>query len=226
MKKLLIITLSLLPVLIMGQEKGSKKIFNTDSLDYNEEYYVMKKNPGVKHGAYNKQTKRNGIPFEKGFYRDGKRNGNWKIKLQGNSPIYSSGSYAAGKKIGQWTYYYDSKVDQVYDHTSNKVITSNRKAGELDYIGGLTLIRTFIEENLIYNESAKKKGIKGKVYLSFKVNDKGEIHNVIITKGVNDLLDIEALRVVRLIPSSWVLPIKGGFPSGGSFSWEINFGSK
>jgi len=226
MKKLLIITLSLLPLLSIGQEKGSKKIFNTDSLDYNEEYYVMKKNPEVKHGEYSKLTKKNGIAFEKGFYKDGKRDGKWTIKLQGYSGVYSTGSYADGKKIGQWTYYYNNKVDQIYDHTANKVITSKREAGKLDYIGGSTLIRTFIEENLIYSEDAKKRGIKGKVNLSFDVNDKGEIHNVTITKGVHALLDTEALRVVRLIPSSWILPMKNGFPTGGSYSWEINFGSK
>jgi len=224
MKKLLFITLALLPLLSIAQGKGSKKILNTDSLDYNEEFYVMKKNPSVKHGEYYKQTKKNGIPFEKGFYKDGKRDGKWKIKIQGNSRVYSTGKYVAGKKVGQWTYYYDSKVDQIYDHTANKVITSNRSAGQLDYIGGLTLIRTFIEENIVYNESAKKSGIRGKIYLSFDVNDKGEIHNVVVTKGVNQLLDREALRVVRLIPSAWILPMKAGFATGGSFKWEIVFG--
>lgn len=225
MKKILLITITLLPILTMGQEKGSKKIMNTDSLGYNEEYYVMKKTPDVKHGEYQKQTKKNGIAFEKGFYKDGKRDGKWTIKVQGNSLVYSTGSYAAGKKIGQWTYYFDGLVDQIYNHTTNKVITSKRETGKLDYIGGKTLIYTFIDENLIYNESAKKRGIKGKVYLSFDVNAKGEIHNVVVTKGVNDLLDVEALRVVRLIPSTWVLPLKGGLPSRGSFTWIINFGS-
>jgi TonB family protein len=224
MKKLIIISFALLPMLIMAQGKGSKKITNTDSLDYNEEYYVMRKNSGVKHGEYQKQTKRNSIIFEKGFYKNGKRDGKWTIKLQGISTVYSTGSYVDGKKVGQWTYYYDSKVDQIYDHTANKVITSKREKGKLDYIGGLTLIRTFIEETLIYNLSAKKRGIKGKVYLTFDVNEKGEINNVVITKGVHDLLDVEALRVVRLIPSHWILPMKAGFPTRGSFNWEINFG--
>jgi outer membrane biosynthesis protein TonB len=210
----------------MGQEKGSKKIFNTDSLGYNEEYYVMKKTPDVKHGKYQKQTKKNGIAFEKGFYKNGKRDGKWTIKIKGNSRVYSTGSYSAGKKIGQWTYYFDGLVDQVYDHSSGKVITSKREKGKLDYIGGKTLIYTFINENLRYNESAKKRGIKGKVYISFDVNDKEEIYNVVITKGVHDLLDVEAMRVIRLLPSHWVLPMKAGFPVKGSFTWVINFGSR
>ncbi len=225
MKKLLIIFLALLPLLTIAQEKGSKKITITDSLNYNEEYYVMKKTPDVKHGEYQKQTKK-GTAFEKGFYKNGKRDGKWTIKLQGDSRIYSTGKYAAGKKIGQWTYYYDSKVDQIYDHSTNKVITSNREAGKLDYIGGKTLIHTFIDENLIYNESAKTRGIKGKVFITFDVNVDGEIKNVVITKGVHDLLDVEAMRVIRLLPSAWILPNVGGAPAKGSFSWEINFGSR
>jgi TonB family protein len=216
----------LLPLLGMAQGKGSKKIMNTDSVGYNEEFYVMKKTPTVKHGEYRKQTKKGGIAFEKGFYKNGKRDGKWIIKMKGNSRVYSTGSYKAGKKIGQWTYYYDSKVDQIYDHTANKVITSKREKGKLDYIGGRTLIRIFIEEILVYNESAKKRGIRGKVYLTFKVNDKKEVHTINITKGVHDLLDVEALRVVELIPPNWILPLKAGFPTGGDFSWEINFGSK
>lgn len=224
MKKLLIIALAILPLLSISQGKGSKKIFSTDSLGYDEEFYVMKKNAGVKHGEYKKQTKKNGIAFEKGFYKDGKRDGEWTIKVQSNSRVYSTGKYVAGKKVGQWTYYFDSKVDQIYDHTTNKVILSKREKGKLDYIGGKTLIYTFVEKNLVYSKRTRQSGIKGKVYLSFDVNEDGEIHNIIITKGVHELLDIEALRVIRLIPSFWVLPMKGELPTGGSFIWEINFG--
>lgn len=224
MKTTLLILATLLSSLSFGQEKGSKKITITDSLDYNEEYYVMKKNLTVKHGDYFKKTKKNGIAFEKGHYKDGKRDGKWTIKLQGNSRVYSTGSYVLDKKVGQWTYYYDGKVDQVYDHTAKKVVSSKREANKLDFIGGKTLIHTFVDQTMVYNESAKKRGIKGKVYLSFDVNDLGEVHNVIVTKGVHDLLDVEALRVIRLLPSNWVLPLKNGFPSKGSFTWEINFG--
>jgi hypothetical protein len=81
MKKLITIVIILLPILSMGQGKGSKKIMNTDSVGYNEEFYVLKKNPTIKHGEYQKQTKKNGIAFEKGFYKDGKRDGKWTIKL-------------------------------------------------------------------------------------------------------------------------------------------------
>ena len=225
MKKLLTIAIALLPILSVAQDKGTKKVTVTDSLDYNEEYYVWKKTPEVKHGPYQKQTKK-GIAFEKGDFKDGKRDGKWAIKLQANSQIYSTGNYAAGKKVGQWTYYYDGKVDQIYDHTANKVVTSKREAGQLDYIGGKTLIRSFIEDHLIYNESAKKRGIKGKVYVTFDVNAEQEVKNVVITKGVHDLLDVEAMRIVRLIPARWILPTNNGEPTKGSFEWVINFGSR
>ena len=162
--------------------------------------------------------------FKKGTYKNGKRDGKWTIKLQGKSTVFSKGSYKDGKKVGQWTYYFDSKVDQIYDHTENKIITSKRETGKLDYIGGKALISTFVDENFIYNESAKKRGILGKVFLSFDVNVEGEIKNVVVTKGVHDLLDVEALRVIRSIPSAWVLPLKAGYPARGSFEWVINIG--
>jgi hypothetical protein len=225
MKKLLIIGLAIMPLLVWSQEKGTKKFINKDSLNYDEEYYVMKKDPSVKHGEYKKMTKK-GIAFEKGYFKNGKRDGKWTIKMQGDSRFYAKGSYAAGKKVGQWTYYYDSQVDQVYDHTANKVISSKREKGKLDYIGGRTLIHMFIEDNLIYNESAKTSGIKGKVYISFDVNVEQEVKNVVITKGVHDLLDVEAMRIVRFIPPRWILPSNGGELMKGSFEWVINFGSR
>ena len=107
MKNIILIIICLLPLLSISQGKGSKKITITDSFNYNEEYYVMKKNPTVKHGDYSKKTKKNGIAFEKGVYKEGQRSGKWTIKLQSNSRVYSTGSYATGKKVGKWSYYYD-----------------------------------------------------------------------------------------------------------------------
>ena len=64
------------------------------------------------------------------------------------------------------------------------------------------------------------------MYISFDVNVEQELKNVVITKGVHDLLDVEAMRIVRLIPPAWILPNKDGLPAKGSFIWEINFGSR
>ena len=226
MKRLIILTLVLAPLFTLAQGKGSKKIVNKDSIGYNEEYYVMKKNPTVKHGEYYKQTKTNGIAFEKGFYKNGQRDGKWTIKLQGESQVVSKGSYSNGKKVGQWVYGYFEKVDQIYDHTTNKVIQSKRGTAELDYIGGMTLIHTSIQDSLVYSESAKKRGIRGKVIVTFNVNTKGEIYHVVLKKGVHTLLDTEAMNVIRTIPSAWILPLKNGEATNGSFEWVINFGSK
>ena len=47
---------------------------------------------------------------------------------------------------------------------------------------------------------AEKKNIQGKVYVSFVVDTDGSITNVNIVRGVNELLDTEALRIVSSFP--------------------------
>ena len=61
-------------------------------------------------------------------------------------------------------------------------------------------IYVYIKENLIYPPLAEKKNIQGKVYVSFVVDTDGSITNVDIVRGVNELLDTEALRIVSSFP--------------------------
>ena len=60
--------------------------------------------------------------------------------------------------------------------------------------------RTFIQKNLKYPEEAKKKGISGRVYIQFDIDKKGNMRNAKVIRGVDPLLDNEALRVTNLSP--------------------------
>ena len=59
----------------------------------------------------------------------------------------------------------------------------------------------WITENLKYPAEAKAKGIDGKVFLKFIVTKTGEIKNAQIARGVDPLLDAEALRLVNSMPA-------------------------
>lgn len=69
----------------------------------------------------------------------------------------------------------------------------------------------FLAKTYHYPDSAKAKGIKGKVYVGFVVEADGAITEVQVVKGVDPLLDAEALRVVGLMPR-WTPGEQNGKP--------------
>ena len=65
-----------------------------------------------------------------------------------------------------------------------------------EYPGGETALMNDLVGAIKYPEEASKKGIQGKVYVSFVVDEQGKVTNAKIEKGVEASLDKESLRVV------------------------------
>lgn len=68
------------------------------------------------------------------------------------------------------------------------------------YPGGQIAMLKYIMENIKYPEQAMKKGIQGRVAVSFIVEKDGSISNVRPVHPVHPLLDKEAVRVVKSMP--------------------------
>jgi len=66
--------------------------------------------------------------------------------------------------------------------------------------GGDIALLKYIAENTQYPEEAKEKNIQGRVIIRFKVMDDGMVNDASVIKGVEPLLDAEALRVVKTLP--------------------------
>ena len=64
--------------------------------------------------------------------------------------------------------------------------------------------RTFMERwvypYLKYPKYASENGIQGRVLVEFVVNEKGEVEDVRVVRGIHESLDQEALRVVSASP--------------------------
>jgi protein TonB len=82
--------------------------------------------------------------------------------------------------------------------------------------------REWIARNLKYPEEAAKKHIGGRVYVQFAVNSRGEVVDAVIVKGVDPLLDQEALRVIMASPR-WEPGRQRGKPVKVQFTFPINF---
>ena len=63
--------------------------------------------------------------------------------------------------------------------------------------GGIGAFYKYVTENLKYPLSAREKGIEGKVFVQFVVNDFGEITEVEAIKGIGGGCDAAAVEVVK-----------------------------
>lgn len=82
-------------------------------------------------------------------------------------------------------------------------------------------IMSFVSRNFEFPEMARQMGISGKVYVNFVIEKNGSISNAEVVRGVDPLLDDEAIRVVKMIPK--LIPAKQrGKPVRMSFTLPIN----
>jgi TonB family protein len=78
------------------------------------------------------------------------------------------------------------------------------------YNGGDSALLSFIAKNTSYPEEAKKNNIQGRVLIGFVVEKDGSVSEAKILKGVDPLLDAEAIRVVQSLPKFGKPGIKNG----------------
>ncbi len=92
---------------------------------------------------------------------------------------------------------YEEKNDTITDIDRN-IFTVVRKNAEPK--GGMIDFNSYLSNNLIYPESAKKEKIEGKVYLQFVVNEDGSLTDFRVVKGIGGGCDEEALRLLQNSP--------------------------
>jgi protein TonB len=69
-----------------------------------------------------------------------------------------------------------------------------------EFPGGNQELLRFIGENLNYPEEAQKNNIQGRVILKFVINPDGTADRIEVLRGIDPLLDNEAIRVIRTLP--------------------------
>lgn len=107
-------------------------------------------------------------------------------------------------------------ADQVYYEVDEMPVFPNGDQGILN----------FIAENTVYPEEAKQNSITGRVIVKFIVEKDGSVTGVTIEKGVNPLLDAEAVRVVSSLPKFEKPAIKAGEKVRVQYMLPITFALK
>lgn len=91
-----------------------------------------------------------------------------------------------------------------------------------EFPGGISALMKFIGDNIKYPPEAQKNYIQGKVFLKFVVTADGSTDRIEVSRGVDSLLDNEAVRVVKSLPK--FRPGKqGGIPVPVWYTLPVNF---
>ena len=91
-----------------------------------------------------------------------------------------------------------------------------------EFPGGERALLSYLSGNVKYPLIAQENGIEGKVYVSFIIDEQGNIYDVNLIRGVDLSLDNEALRVVKGMPK-WKPGKQGGRPVKVRYNVPIYF---
>ena len=69
-----------------------------------------------------------------------------------------------------------------------------------EFPGGMQAMMKFLTTNIKYPVEAQKKGVSGRVIVQFVIMEDGTLDQAKVVRGIDPLLDQEALRVVKLMP--------------------------
>ncbi len=133
------------------------------------------------------------------------------------------GAVEKGLKSGEWKGLNADgtpKYQENYDKGEFIKGVSFTESGKISYNeinvptqpnGGYQAFYKFIAQNMRYPDEARRNNIEGKVFVQFIINDKGELTEPNVIKGVHSSIDNEALRVIKL-HSGWSAPLQRGIP--------------
>lgn len=88
--------------------------------------------------------------------------------------------------------------------------------------GGISGLRTYLNQNIRYPAEAQENCVQGRVVVSFVVGKDGHISDVTVLRSVDPSLDKEAVRVIRNMPR-WSPGKQGGEPVRVRYNVPVSF---
>lgn len=88
--------------------------------------------------------------------------------------------------------------------------------------GGISGLRTYLNQNIRYPAEAQENCVQGRVVVSFVVGKDGHISDVTVLRSVDPSLDKEAVRVKRNMPR-WTPGKQGGEPVKVRYNVPVSF---
>lgn len=110
---------------------------------------------------------------------------------------------------------------------SNKELKSTNEVfvvveNQPEFPGGNAAMMKFLNDNINYPAEAQNNGIQGRVIVNLVVEKDGSLSDVKVVRGVNPLLDAEAVRVIESMPA-WKPGTQRGEPVRVRFTLPVVF---
>ena len=83
--------------------------------------------------------------------------------------------------------------------------------------------RIWVDKHKRYPRKAKKLGLHGRVIVRFAIDETGKLVDAKVIRGVDEILDKEALRVVLAAPDKWLPALKYGKPVKQTYTLPVIF---
>jgi protein TonB len=139
-----------------------------------------------------------------------------------NGQVSKEINYLSGKKNGHIRFFWEDGKSGRDDVFENGVLVSGScfdKAGKpIDYFdldkkasfpGGKKALVDFLSTNLKYPETAFKNKTEATVEVKFMLDSNGSVTSIWILKSINRDIDMEAIRLIRIMPK-WIPEFKDG----------------
>jgi protein TonB len=88
--------------------------------------------------------------------------------------------------------------------------------------GDINNFREWVQKRTNYPQAAIENKIRGTVFLTFVVEKDGSVSNVTVLKGVNPIIDIEAVKAISGSPR-WAPGLQRGLPVRVRYQISLNF---
>lgn len=113
------------------------------------------------------------------------------------------------KEISSETNYHNMApiaVDEV-PHNEDYVYSFIDQVAE--FPGGQAEMYKWLQNTVEYPKEARKNNIQGKIIVRFIIEKDGSIDGITVVRGVNELLDAEAIRIAKAMPKWSPAKLKG-----------------
>jgi TonB family protein len=161
--------------------------------------------------------------YEEGPVINGLRNGKWEGSTNPIALNYSTPSSLTPKVKFTEQYENGNLISGTATDSTGAAYKYTQRMQAFSYKGGITKFSEYLQQALRYPLFARQSNIQGKVYVSFQINPDGSITNTKIARGVNSVLDGEALRVITQSPHKWQPEEEFGIPLTAHVTVPITF---
>ncbi len=111
-------------------------------------------------------------------------------------------------------------IEEEEEEAEEEIFTIVEK--QAGFPGGTAKLMEYLKKELVYPQVAIDNNIQGRVFIEFVVNKDGSIQDVRVARGVDPVLDQEAVRVVKKMPK-WIPAEQRGKSCRSRFTLPVLF---